>query len=524
MNHYTFIILITLLLSPLVAFAEGVNLIPVAPATAPNYWCTWDSQRQAAMLQTKEEKLKKFGNLGDYGSSMRHSLDEQMLFDRPGVLVHGFEEIRSELWVVLDDGWDVPYQMPKNITVNDKTFQNPNFGRIEPDPEKFSSFKGNPGERLKALNEKVKSLGWRGLGLWIACTPPGNPDYDLEKWKDYYRQHLLWCHEAGVGLWKVDWGARYNDLEYRKMLTDLAHEVAPGLIVEHAEVQGAFFDEKRETHALKLLGFSDLFRTYDVAMMTPTTAARCSMLLQSPPSTGQGVLNVESDILLAAGLGCTVGIMQHPLWDAYVEKSLTRLIHWQRLAPPYGVSQGKLLTSEHVNIDLKSCKDPLKDWFFASATKTNSITEDKKYYTQKAPAVIARGLPLPKVNCDGEWPFVFANRNPNGCIAVSTEGRQLGELGQVWPLADVTVDVGSGDKSIGVFGRFKSLTLKLNKPLGKRTVWAQDLTGDHAEDITNQIISGDKQITLPIELLKNIGLSASKYKNTESCGMVLVIR
>jgi hypothetical protein len=521
----TYALGIALILAGATVGNATVNLVPAAPCTSPNYWCTWSAQGIASQQQKAEDHARRDGPLSDPTSLERHAMDEKMLFEDPGVADHGFEAVRGELWFVVDDGWDVPYQTPKSIQIDGNTLDNPAFGRIEPDPGKFPSCRGTPTERLKCLNEKLQALGWRGIGLWIACSPPGNPVYNEAAWKAFYRQRLQSCHEAGVGLWKVDWGARSSDLGFRKMLTDLAHEVAPGLIIENCVSQGPFFTRSNEEEGGRaLLAFSDLFRTYDVVMPAATTAARCEMLLQSPQGRGQGLLNVEGELAIAAGLGCTVAVTQHPIWDVQIERDLTRLIHWDRCAPPYGAGLNGVIASDHVNIDHRAVTTALPDWIALPARACHALSADGHDLTQSAPAVLARGLPLPEVRCEGEWPFVFANRNPNGCLAIATEARELANAGRVWPQADITIQADAGNRPIGVFGVYRSLTLVLNQPLGARRIWAQDLAEKQAVDLTGLAKIFGNRISLSGQILSRISTSKPDGTGQKAIGLIMVLR
>jgi hypothetical protein len=133
-------------------------------------------------------------------------------------------------------------------------------------------------------------------------------------------------------------------------------------------------------------------------------------------------------------------------------------------------------------------------------------------------------LPLPEVNSDGEPPFVIAGRFPNGAVAVAVQGRTL--QGQNWffPPAAVALGVGSVSGPIGVFGHYRSLTLRFSAPLGKVHVLAQDLAGERAEDITSQVLIKDNMLTLPGGLIEKMGLSAASQGDTSDPGLVLEIR
>jgi hypothetical protein len=147
-----------------------------------------------------------------------------------------------------------------------------------------------------------------------------------------------------------------------------------------------------------------------------------------------------------------------------------------------------------------------------------------KTYQQGAPARVSRGLPLPEVVCEGEPPFVLAGRFPNGAIAVATQGRTLHGTNWFFPPADVTVQLGSSNGPIGIFGRYRSLTLQSAAPFGKVHVFAQDLAGDRSEDITSKVKIKANKVELPGSLIEEIGLKAATKGDVSDPGLVLVIR
>ena len=118
------------------------NLIPDQPCAAPNYFCTWAAQNFA---QEKE-------------TSARDHLTERLVFDRPGWISNYYQAIRGDLFVVFDDGWDVPLSA-------DGSQERWVFGSLELNEKRFPSCAGNPARRLRKLNDKVRGAGWRGAGL-----------------------------------------------------------------------------------------------------------------------------------------------------------------------------------------------------------------------------------------------------------------------------------------------------------------------------------------------------------------------
>ena len=66
-----------------------------------------------------------------------------------------YEKARGDLFFVMDDSWDVP---PNG---NEKM-----YGSLALDRRKFASFYEDSGSELamKRLCERIRSLGWKGLG------------------------------------------------------------------------------------------------------------------------------------------------------------------------------------------------------------------------------------------------------------------------------------------------------------------------------------------------------------------------
>src|SRR6266849_8043350 len=102
-------------------------------------------------------------------------------------------------------------------------------------------------------------------------------------------------------------------------------------------------------------------------------------------------------------------------------------------------------------------------------------------------------------------PFVVASCHPNGAIGVAALERTLHQ--QIVALrAKVEIEVGAGRHPIGIFGLYESLTLRATEPLNGRKIWAQDLAGDDAVDITGlcTLLDGVR-VRLPGTLLSDIG-------------------
>ena len=132
-----------------------MNLIPEKIYDTSNYWCTW--RTQAVVRNNKT--LKKVNTF-----SPASVMGEEFLFGEVGALNKIGLDIRKDLIVVLDDGWDVPKEIkpvlvlskvPKeDIPHNLGKYANEDYhkyGSFVLDDEKFPSFKGKPEEKLKKL-------------------------------------------------------------------------------------------------------------------------------------------------------------------------------------------------------------------------------------------------------------------------------------------------------------------------------------------------------------------------------------
>jgi hypothetical protein len=514
---------------------KRVNLVPSKPADTFNYWCTWSIQYYQG------------GNINEVKA--RQKLTEGTVFGPQGWANVIHPRVKSDLYLVLDDGWDLPL---------DQNQFEAYYGSMLVDNQRWPSCTGSPDERLRKLNQMAQACGWKGVGLWIcaqeskACVarekedflknhPDAAPSGELDAYAvHYWTERLQWTRSAGVRYWKVDWGEREASHEFRQWLTQTARRIAPDLIVEHAWPRRPFnenfdangvgqLDNDWVANAAKCIQYADVFRLYDQSdhLGVPIMLERISRVLDAVKAKPQSraLLQCEHEVYMAGVLGLNIGEMRHQFIagpDVFfsnprqVKKRLdevARALRWQRLAPPFGAGVAAVETDTTILFDEYNYDD-------------KSFWTGKGLIRQGAPGRISRGLPLPDVQCDGWRPFVIAGRNPNGAAAVAAFGR-LFDNNTVYrtPRADITLKIGENSGPIGIFGYYKKLTLQFDKPLPTNLhILAQDLAGDEAEDVTTDVAVVGNQITLPGELIEKIGLSAKTPDDLSDPGLVLIIR
>jgi hypothetical protein len=335
------------------------------------------------------------------------------------------------------------------------------------------------------------------------------------------------------------------------MLTRLGRELAPGLLVEHAigacpvndHLQTCRTPERDIVRSAEWLAYSDVFRTYDVTgpLSVPSTLDRVVTLLSRAAVNPDalGLVHCEDEVYMGAILGCVLGVMRYPVGDlpAGVEPNIhlgggerfsatrpfrkqmdevVRAVRWQRIAPAFKADLNKTICDDLILWDT---------WKFERGeTWLREILNAS--VKQGAPARVARGLPLPQVapDANGGQPFVMASRFPNGAISVGTLGRIDTEKGYYVPHAKITVDAGSASGPLGIFGYSAGITFRFDHDLKPQRIWAQDLAGDSAEDITSQAIVSGRSVTIPGEVITRIGLSArSSVDDKSEPGLVVVL-
>lgn len=473
-----------------------------------SYLCTWGRQAYVA---------SKLGISGSGSSQMRDALTADTLFGSKNYYHTVPQEYRSKLIFLLDDGWDVP----KGTSQDGARAE---FGSMEPDPVKFGSLGSNAVERLRAMVEKTKALGYAGLGLWVSPQIPYETWTATEQAREYWETRARWSAEAGISYWKVDWGKHQSDTEYRQMITDCAKKYAPDLIVEHAYTQTPFTDSNTEENfranrraALKdYVLMNGSIRIYDLSAPFETVCAlgridEIFSLYEETGSTADVYVNAESQAYIAAVLGCSLGIMTY---DSEMRAALNWMLTY---APAFSAKDATYRSSDVSLTDSFYFDRDVADWF-QSGNRT---------MTETAPAVMARGCELPEVvTRKGMFtPFVAASVNPiTGAASIGCFRRTVDPNESVAGMADVTFCVGKDTAPIGVFGMFGSLTLVMDEDYSDGVkVLAQDLLGTDAEDISAYVTVEGNRITIDGTVLRRVGRSARTDKDNSEPSLILRI-
>ncbi len=481
---------------------KPASLVPNQPSLAPDYFCTWNIQ----------------GYVTSYKPStvMRQSMTEKNIFG-DGTYEHWasmFSRLHKDLYLVLDDAWDTP------LSTGDRDY----YGSLVVDTARFPSLKNlSPEQRLAAITKKTKSLGWKGLGLWICAQQA--PIIKTADTTAYWTERLSWMKNAGISYWKVDWGKNSKSAVWRTWLTKLGKQVAPNLIIEQAMTPAA-------------LSSADVYRTYDVEniIAIPHTIDRISKLLTAlPKGQAVSVINCEDEPYIAAGTGSAIGIMRHEFNGDLPNKTqdyafppvgrdlksrldeVVRCVMWHRIALPFGINKTDFYIDTvllHDNWRMKS----RESWMSAHGEGYNNAFD--------APAIITRGLEKPMVslkNGDTILPYILASRYPNGAIAIASIGRTINRE-YITPRADVVLKVEGLDKPFGIFGYYNSLSFEIARAKSFTKVLAQDLAGNVPLDITHDVIQQGNKIIISGKVIARVGLAAASKGDKSEPGLVLIFK
>lgn len=478
---------------------EGESLVPPKPSAAPDYFCTWNVQ----------------GYVDNY-NSIRGNMTEAYMFGtgKWQNWLSFYPKVRYDLFFVMDDSWDIP--MKDKINKDTDT----DIGTIEVSTERFPSFTGTPGERLRHLVDSVKSYGWKGLGGWICAQKASGVSMNDT---DFWRERLETAEKAGFAYWKVDWGHQSRDDNFRRNLSRWGHQYAPNMYIEAA----------MKTDYIK---FADVYRTYDVEniIAQPVTIQRIAELLPlKKEGDAKGIINCEDEPEIAVGLGCAIGVMRHPFVGNWPNgqtdyafpavgrcyklrlDEVTRGVRWHRIAEPFGVDN-----------DCEIDEVKLDDYWTYHEHESWQSHKDGEKIKASAPARISRCMPLPVTNdTTSHRPYLLASKYPNGSVVVVAIGRTI-DRSYILHKVDVLIEAESWLKPLGIFGYYKSLTINfrnsLKSPYHTR-VWAQDLAGETPVEITDKVVITQNSMTIPGDVIQQVGLMAKTKGDLSDPGLVVQV-
>jgi len=298
---------------------------------------------------------------------------------------------------------------------------------------------------------------------------------------------------------------------------------------------GRFGPQGWESRRMRILQNTDVYRTYDVTsiLSLPTTIDRLAEMLKGSEGHPEvlGLLNVEDEVYVAAAMGCTMGILRHPLYgmrpgqdvDLFFNgprlakkrmDEVVRALRWQRIASPFSPGVGSVTISKEILTDSWTF-EPGQTW------QNNMIGATVR---QGAPACIARNINLPEVRMKGERPFLFATRFPNGAVAVAAQERTTNGRAWYMPPCDVTLAVADAPGPYGIFGDFQSLTLTFDNAMQNKRILAQDLAGEESVDISNAVQRQGKSVSISGDIIRRIGLQNATPGDLSSPGLVIAVR
>ena len=483
----------------------SVNLIPDIDNPTPDYYCTWQTQ----LYTSCDGKPPK----------QRQEIRESSLFgsEKPYGWAYFYPDARRDLFIVMDDSWDIPLNGDGDylgsLILNSERF-----------PEATEDAETNA-VALKNLTDRIKSLGWKGLGGWVCCQESKAILNDMTE-EEYWKVRLKDANEAGFSYWKVDWGEKWWQEDFRKMLTDMGHRFAPNLVIEHAMIKG-------------IIPHSDTFRTYDVPgiMSIPMTMHKLSELAKTKKTEDgyMGLINCEDEVYIGAAGGYAFGVMRHPNAGNFTDgrpdpsfpalhrniktkiTELTRAARWHRIAPAFSVNGSETIIDEAIFTDswtVVNQPEEIEAWW--------GIKDGDVIY-KGGPERISRSMPLPEVAPDsnGLKPYVVSAKNPCGAVSVATLGRTI-DREWILPECDITID--GGDATVfGVFGVYKTLKINSKLDLSGCKILMQDLKGDFAYDVTDDVTIADGILEIPGNLIYEIGTSENCENDTSEPGVIIKI-
>lgn len=123
----------------------------------------------------------------------------------------------------------------------------------------------------------------------------------------------------------------------------------------------------------------------------------------------------------------------------------------------------------------------------------------------------AKGL----INCEDE-PYI--------AVAIATIGRALGRSYVSKP-AKILQQLSDYNHPIGVFGVYSKLTLRFQTSLAGKdlSIYAQDLAGNMAENITDKVSISGKDLIIPGDVIQEVGLRNASRGDKSDPGLVIEI-
>ena len=474
-----------------------------------NYYCTWSNQGNWNIP----------ADAPGTAQYMRDRMGHDFLFAADGVLSAHPTDIRRDMLVVLDDGWDVAPDTSPNGNGSAALFDS-----MIVDAEKFPEYEAlSPCDRLVALSARIRALGYAGLGLWVPSNyfeeePTADRATLLQKAKEFWTERGAWCAKADIRYLKVDWGFHGRDVEYRRIMTEAVKSQSPNTLIEHIigifdmpydpglDVQSSAPYRDFQALGHNTFAVADVFRTYDVVdtLASATTLMRVVKFFEEPfevPSPLAGIINVEDEVVLAAALGMSMGIMRNTNAPCYLET--VGALRWQRIAPPFRAASGQLQVSEELLCDRYFFDSDPEAWPYVG----------QKTIEQYAPARVSRCAPLPTVIADDEehTPFVLCSKNPDtGAYSVAALSRVApGRIKYRAPAA-VTIMGAALDAPVGIFGSYRTLNIEFDRPIGEKRVLLQSLLCDKdvSIDVTDHAHIEGKVLTLDGAFLETFAAEA----------------
>ena len=115
------------------ALAAEPSLVPDTPSTAPDYFCTWNLQGFCCSYSNPNDQADMMTEANLFGKGPNQNW------------VEFYPEVRGDLYLVLDDTWDMPLGGGRG---------HPLRGSLELDTGRFPSYQGTPAQRLTKLEPR----------------------------------------------------------------------------------------------------------------------------------------------------------------------------------------------------------------------------------------------------------------------------------------------------------------------------------------------------------------------------------